>query len=142
MLYINIAILVLSIFLIFCLIYFNRHPGPCKIDLILEKLKKDIIKIEPRASRLKFAPSNESYTEDKERIFICMKDENNEYYSYNMLLSVMIHEIAHAFCNIIDKEHITPEWNSLHEFYRQKGAKLGIFDPNLPPIAGYCNIST
>ena len=38
----------------------------------------------------------DSATEDKKKVFICVKGKNGKYYNYNKLLQVALHELAHA----------------------------------------------
>jgi hypothetical protein len=135
---IDIVIFLVLLVLLIAIIYMHRTPGPCKIDPVLEKLRRDLIKVDPRLSRLQYFPGDESYTEDKEKIFLCMKDENGKTYPYNTLFGVALHEAAHALTNVVDKEHVTPEFNNMHEHLRQKATKLGLLDPTKPVPAGYC----
>ena len=78
----------------------------------LERLRRDLIKVDPQASRLQFFPADESFTEDKQKVFICMKDENGNSYPYNTLLAVCLHESGSLpYVRIVDKQHVTPEFN-------------------------------
>ncbi len=135
---IDLLILFICLLGLFLLLYKYRYPGPCHIDTTLEKLRSDIIKVEPRAANLQFYPSNESYTEDKQKVFICMKDLEGNYYPYNMLMAVVLHEIAHAFSNVIDTEHTTDEFNDLHQEYIKKATLMGLYNPKEPLVSGYC----
>lgn len=108
-------------------------------DPVLFKLREDLIKVDPRAENLEFYIGSESYTEDKERIYICMKDKDGEYYPYNTLLNVGLHELAHAFSQTIDKDHVGEEFNSLYIELRNKAESLGLFNPNIPVQSDYCS---
>jgi hypothetical protein len=134
----EIFILVLLLAVLFTLSYAYRNPGVCMIDPMLEKLRQDLIKVDPRLGKLQYFPGNESYTEDKEKIFICMKDEQGNYYPYNALLQVALHEAAHALCPIVDTEHKTPEFNNLHNALRKKASALGLVDLTKNVPLGYC----
>lgn len=135
---INLLVLVAILAILFSITYAHRHPGVCEIDPMLEKLRQDLIKIDPRAARLSFFSASESYTEDKEKVFMCLKDENDKYYPYNMIVEVGVHELAHAFTTVVDKEHVTPEFNNEHQRLKKRAVELGILDPKIPPVAGYC----
>ena len=37
----------------------------------------------------------------KQKVYLCLKDENNEYYNDNMLIYVALHELAHVLCDEI-----------------------------------------
>ena len=132
------SILIICLLIVLYTMYINRLPGVCEFDPVLNKLRKDAIKIEPNAGRLEFFPSDESYTEDKKRVFLCLKDNQGKYYEYNHLLQVLVHELAHAFTDVIDKEHKTPEFNNKHNEYRQKAAKLKMVDLEDKVPLNYC----
>lgn len=131
---IDTSILIISILIVCYTMYIHRLPGVCEFDAVLNNLRKDAIKIEPDSTRLEFFPSDESYTEDKKRVFLCLKDKEGKYYEYNHLLQVLVHELAHAFTDVIDKEHKTPEFNNKHNEYRQKLNDLKNVDPKLKNI--------
>ena len=42
-----------------------------------------------------------SYTLDKEKIYLCVKDHNDDYYDENTIMHVLLHEFAHALCDEI-----------------------------------------
>lgn len=135
---IDIAVVLSLVAIIIVIAFVYRKPGNCTIDPTLEKMRQDLTRVDPRASKLQFFPSNSSYTEDKQKIFICMKDEQGNYYPYNTLLGVGLHELAHALTNVIDKEHKTPEFNNMHNYLRQRATDLGIYHPEQPVPPTYC----
>ena len=92
---IDISILSLSLIFISMLMWVYRKHH-CIQDPILEQLKRDMLKLDPRARNLDFFAAQESFTEDKVRVYMCLKDKDKKYYSYNMLVYVAIHELAHA----------------------------------------------
>lgn len=132
------AVLIILLTSLIVVAYHYRKPGSCSIDPVLEKLKTDAVRIDPRAARLQFFPADESYTEDKQKVFICLKDENGQYFPYNELVQVVAHELAHALSPVIDKEHKTPEFNNLHNQLRGKAIFLGLFNPDQPVPPSYC----
>lgn len=134
----DIAIFVVLVLIISYTMYISRLPGVCEFDAILNRLISDAIKIEPRSETLEFFPSDESYTEDKRRVFLCLKDGSGKYYNYNHLIQVLIHELAHAFTEVIDKEHKTPEFNNKHNEYRQKAAELNLVNLDDRVPHSYC----
>jgi len=135
---IELIILFILLGIIIAISWIYRNPSECTIDPVLERLRQDLIKVDPRAAKLQFFPSDESYTEDKTKVFICLKDEKGEYYPYNDLLAVVLHEGGHCFSAVIDKEHITPEFNGMHNALRKRATELGIFNPNNPVSPTYC----
>ncbi len=135
---VDVIVLIFLLFFIISITYIYRNPDACMIDPILEKLRRDLIKVDPRLSKLQYFPADESYTEDKEKIFICMKDENNNYYSYNALLQVALHEASHALTTVVDIKHETPEFNNMHNTLREKASKLGLVDLTKNVPDAYC----
>lgn len=135
---VNASVLLILIGLLFCLTYYHHLPGTCLIDPTLERLRRDLIKVDTRLGRLQYFPGDESYTEDKERIFLCMKDDKDVYYDYNTLLQVALHEGAHALTRVIDKDHKTKEFNDMHEVLRKRASTLGLVDLTKNVSTGYC----
>lgn len=89
--------------------------------------------------RLKYEVSlskgNKSYTINKEDIFLCLKDENNQYYNDNMLIYVLLHEISHSICDEIGH---TEKFHALFHALTRKAVELGIYDDQIPLIKDYC----
>ena len=78
---------------------------------------------------------NTSYTINKERVHICLKDENGEYYSDNMLIYVLAHELAHVICEEIGHTEL---FNNIFKELLIELEKEGIYNPNLPVNLEYC----
>ena len=76
-----------------------------------------------------------SYTINKKHVHICMQDEEGEYYDRNMLIYVLIHELAHVICDEIGH---TPKFNQINDELLVEAAKLGLYDPSSPIIVDYC----
>lgn len=84
---------------------------------------------------LHFLRGEKSYTINKEKVYICMKDEKGEYYDDNMLIYVIAHEISHAICPEIGHTEL------FHQIFDELLLELidaGIFDPNEDIIMDYC----
>ena len=80
--------------------------------------------------------AHKSYTINKERVYLCLKDENNEYYSLNMLIYVLAHEYSHVICESIGH---TEEFHAIFEDLLVELADAGIYDPTQPIIQDYCH---
>lgn len=114
-------------------------------DPLIKRLKKDLEQLDPRVKDIIFYASNESFTEDKKRIYLCLKDINGNYYPYNMLVYVALHELAHAFSPTIDMSHTSVEFVTNFQNLIDKASSLNqvgsnkkLYDPNQPIIKGYC----
>lgn len=78
---------------------------------------------------------NKSYTINKERVFLCLRDENGEYYPLNMLIYVLAHEYSHVICESIGH---TDEFHAIFEELLVELADAGIYDPSQPIDQNYC----
>jgi len=75
---------------------------------------------------LKLYKSDKSFTINKERIFLCLYDESGNYYPLNMLVYVILHEIAH-YLNKDDIGH-TQKFHEKFEEVLSKATEIGIYN--------------
>jgi len=135
-------VLLLSLLIIFTICFYNLCIKPKnRQDPLIRKIKYDVSKLDPRISSIEFFSSDESYTEDKKKIFLCIRDEKGKYYDYNMLIYVAIHECSHALTDVIDLDHSTPEFKGMFENLLTKAYRLGIYDPHKSLVTNYCGIN-
>lgn len=78
---------------------------------------------------------DKSYTINKEKVFLCLRDENGEYYNKNMLIYVILHEIAHVICDEIGH---TDKFHRIFEQLLLKATEKEIYNPSIPIIQDYC----
>ena len=106
-------------------------------DPMLITLKETIKDIHPEAGNIKLYKGTKSYTLNKDKIFICLKDENDEYYPMNMLIYVLLHELSHK----INKDDIghTEKFHIIFQDLIEKAHNMGIYDSSIPPIKNYCS---
>jgi len=76
-----------------------------------------------------------SYTINKHKIFVCLRDEKGEYYPDNMLIYVILHELSHCICPNVGH---TPEFNAIFDEVLALATKMRIYDPTQPIIMDYC----
>jgi hypothetical protein len=108
-------------------------------DPILFKLKKLTSPLHPDIKNLKLYKSDKSYTINKKKIYLCLKDENGKYYPTNQLVYVFLHEFAH-YLNKEDIGH-TQTFHDIFEDLLKKAEEKGIYNPNIPMIENYCNFN-
>jgi hypothetical protein len=133
----DIILLTVSLLIIgYIVIYANRVV--LYEDPMIYKLKADLILVDPRTKYVNFYASNQSFTEDKKRVYLCLKDKDGNYYPYNMLIYVACHELAHAFSSSIDKSHTTEEFKTNYINLLTKARDLGLYDPDEPIVEQYC----
>lgn len=104
-------------------------------DPILYEIRENLTKLSPKAKYLKFYQDNKSYTINKHRVYLCLRDDNQEYYPMNMLMYVAIHELAHVLCDEIGH---TPKFHSIFNELLLRATEIGIYDPDIPIIQNYC----
>ena len=105
-------------------------------DPMLFKLKEIIEPLHPDLKNLKLYKGNKSYTINKDKIYLCLEDENNEYYPTNFLIYVLLHEISH-YLNKDDIGH-TEKFHKIFEDLIEKANNMGIYNSSIPPIDNYC----
>ena len=131
---------IILIFSVLFLIYLTTQVNRIHSydDPLITRIKNDLLKIDERVSGLTFTASNESFTEDKKHVYLCLKDKKGIYYDYNMLMYVSLHELAHAFSESVDTEHTSKEFKDNFKALLKKGEEAGIYDPKKPLIYDYC----
>jgi hypothetical protein len=101
-----------------------------KFEGYLEPLNnKNILK------NLDLYKDNKSYTINKEKIFLCLKDENNQYYNNNMLIYVLLHEISHVICDEIGH---TEKFHLIFDQMLDYAISKGVYNPSIPIVNNYC----
>jgi hypothetical protein len=115
---------------------YNIKENMLQDDPKLRELKELIVKLDPSYAKIKLYKGNKSYTINKEKIYLCLKDEKGEYYPINMLVMVVLHEIAHLL-NKDDVGH-TEKFHTIFEDLKDKAAAAGIYDPLIPAVQNYC----
>lgn len=105
-------------------------------DPKLHQLKEMLAPLHPVVKNLKLYKGKKSYTINKEKIYLCLKDQNDNYYSNNMLIYVLLHELAH----LLNKEDIghTEKFHEIFEGLIEKAHDLGIYNTSIPPVEDYC----
>jgi hypothetical protein len=110
--------------------------GYKKDDPKLSFLRVKLRALHPDAvDRITILEDNRSYTINKKKIYMCLRDENGEYYDDNMLLFVAIHELAHVLCDEIGH---TDKFQSIFQDLLQQAIAIGIYNPDIEPVYNYC----
>jgi hypothetical protein len=80
-------------------------------------------------------PDSQSYTINKKNIYLCLFDENGNYYPNKMLLFVLFHEISHIICQTYGH---TNEFQEIFDQLLLEASKEKIFDSSYKIINNYC----
>ena len=105
-------------------------------DPMLFKIKEKLEPLHPEIKNLKLYKGDKSYTINKEKIYLCLKDENGDYYPTNFLIYVMLHEFAH-YLNKEDIGH-TEKFHQIFEDLIDKAHNMGIYNSSIPLLENYC----
>ena len=84
---------------------------------------------------IKLLKGGKSYTINKEKVYLCLRDEKEEYYNLNMLIYVTAHELAHVLCDSIGH---TDEFHAIFEALLVELTDSGIYDPKQEILLDYC----
>lgn len=107
-----------------------------KEDPMLHTIRNKIRPLHPEmVDHIILLEDTKSYTINKKKVYLCLKDENGEYYNDNMLMFVAIHELAHVLCDEIGH---TDKFQDIFQELLNKATELQIYDPKVAPIQDYC----
>ena len=107
---------------------------------ILEEIRSNFSKLNPKYSEIPLREGDSAYTEDKEVITLCLVDpETKRNYDINTLMYVSIHELAHV---VSQNEGHGEEFKKNFASLLKQGANLGIYNPRKPIPATYCKVVT
>ena len=105
-------------------------------DELIQELKRDLSKVHPAISKVKIYKGDKSYTINKKHVYLCMTDNDGNYYDKNSLIYVLLHEMAHV---------ITPEIGHTELFDKNfkmligRAESQGLYNSNIPLVKNYCN---
>lgn len=134
----NDTITLISALAVVLLVFFAVNNVETYNDPLTKRIHRDLVQVDPRASKISIKGSDQSFTEDKTRMYLCLYDEKGQYYDYNMLMYVALHELAHVISKSVDPEHKTQEFKDNFDFLLKRAAAKGLFDPSKPINYGYC----
>ena len=106
-------------------------------DPMLHHLRQVLEPVHPAMKHVKLYKADKSYTINKDKIFLRVKDNNGEYYPLNMLVHVVLHELAH-WLNKKDVGH-TEEFHRIFDELLVKASEVGSYNPSIPIIQNYGN---
>ena len=130
-----IFLLVIFVGIMAYFIYYQITEHYAQMDPMLSRIQDHVRPLHPVVDSVHFYEGNKSYTINKQKIYLCLKDENKEYYNFNMLVYVAIHEIAHVLCDDIGH---TAKFHKIFDDLLKKATEMGIYDPSQPIILNYC----
>jgi len=84
---------------------------------------------------IRFYEDDQSYTINKEKVYLCLKDKKGKYYGKNMIIYVTLHEIAHVICDEIGH---TEKFKQIFDELLYEASVRGIYNPSIPIVQNYC----
>ena len=146
-----VVLVILVLFLICWLLYTKISEHYAKADPVLLRIKHKFIEFfnkdrywtEPLSmlnnrnimKEVNFYRGDKSYTINKEKIYICLKNDKGEYYDDNLLIYVTAHELSHALCEEIGHTELFQE---IFDALLQELISDGIYNPSVPIDMTYC----
>lgn len=138
MFYIYLAFFLISL-AIFVLVAFRIKEKYEEDDGMLVELRQFLQDTFPEINNVILLKGTKSYTINKKRIYMCLKDEQGKYYERNMLIYVLLHELAHVKCTEIGH---TEEFHRVFNEILEKAIKNGKYNPKIPIIRDYCEYNS
>jgi len=127
--------IVLFLLLLGYILYIRIKEYYQQSDPMLHKIKELVLPLHPKINDILFFESDKSYTINKKRIYLCLKDSEHRYYSLNMLVYVAVHEISHVLCDEIGH---TSKFYDIFRDLLKKAEEIGIYDSSIPITKNYC----
>lgn len=132
----SIFFLILIIALVY-LAYNNKKKHKIYVynDPMLKKIYKDLKQIVPDLDKIniKLYGANDTLTENKKKIYLCLKHPNGTYYDYNTILYIAIHELAHVLNDEYDTtNNHGDKFNKINELLLKRAQALNLIDLNKP----------
>ena len=115
--------------------HFNQqHP-------ILNQIRENFAKLNPKYAQIPMKVGKSSYTEDKKSITMCIQDpETKRIYDMNTLMYVALHELAHMISKTVSEEEHNEEFRQNFAKLLNQASEIGIYNPNIPIPPTYCGI--
>ena len=116
----------------------NREKNVC-LSRANCKLKEQIDKNggpKKCLSHVSLHEADSSYTINKHKVHLCIKNDKGEYYDENMLIYVLAHELAHVLCDSVGH---TEEWQEIFDELLDCLERQNVYDSSKPLLKDYCN---
>lgn len=132
--------LIIFIFILGIIIYLiakQTTENYSQYNPTIQTLKTEILKCFPELTNLQIYEGDKSYTVNKEKIYLCIKDKNRKTYDKNILMYVLLHEIAHTLCNEVGH---TQQFKDIFNVLLKRAELCNIYTPVEIP-KDYCDFT-
>ena len=86
-------------------------------------------------NEISFREGVKSFTENKQDVTLCLRDQRGEFYDMNSLMYVALHELAHV---INDELQHTAKFRRIFEALLEHASGAGFYDPSKAFVRNYC----
>jgi len=100
------------------------------------RLKNKLIPFFPELKYVKLMKGDSSYTINKQKIYLCTESKG-EIYDDNMLVYVILHELAHTLCPEIGHGS---KFQIIFKSLLDRAERHNLFNPLLPRTENYCKL--
>lgn len=118
---------------------YRQYMQPVEDLSVIDELKRVIRStgvIPDKYLDIPVVSSKESYTFQKRKIFLCLKDfDTGKMFDFNTLMHVYVHELAHAMTPPEPNAH-SDRWRQTFEGLLHRLAKAGVYDESKPFPSG------
>lgn len=125
--------LILAIIWAIILIY-KKQENCLENDYTIKRLKHKLLPIFPELQYVKLMRGNTSYTINKSKIYICTESKGR-LYDDNMLIYVILHELAHVLC--LEIGH-SAQFQIIFKSLLLRAEFYGLYNPSKPRPNDYC----
>ena len=132
----TIILMLMLVYIMFTSITKQLSENYHKQNPYLNEILDEVYECFPDSKRLRFYEGEKSYTLNKEKVFICMKNKKDgNYYEKQVLLYVILHEYTHSICPEIGHTKLFFEMfdEVIHE-----AIEKGLYDPDIIVPDDYC----
>ena len=131
-----IVVIVIFFIIVLWASYMYFHEKALMEDYEIIRLRTKLLPSFPELAKVKLMKGSSSYTINKYKVFICLRDKKtNSMYDDNMLIYVILHELAHTLCNEIGH---TEKFKEIFFSLLQRAENHGLYQPDLPRPLDYC----
>lgn len=78
--------------------------------------------------QLEIFEGNKSYTLEKQKIYLCLKKQDGNYYNESMLTHVLLHELSHMICDSMDEVTHSQKFYDTFQRLLDVSKQLGVYD--------------
>jgi hypothetical protein len=136
----SIAIIVIGV-VILGLYFMKRRDGFNADHPILDQVRENFARLNPKYATIPLRVGTKSYTENKSLISLCIQDPSTKkFYDMNTIMYVSLHELAHVVSKSVSEEEHNEEFRQNFAKLLERAAQLGIYNPNIPVPPTYCGL--